>query len=81
VNKVVYFFVITLVQLGAQVNYQNCNDTPLTIAIRNGKDDVARYLISSGARFDLQDRNGKTAFELAIEMCNDDLVTHMIEHT
>ncbi|MGP1562108.1 MAG: ankyrin repeat domain-containing protein [Helicobacteraceae bacterium] len=41
--------------------YVNTQKTALMIALENGNEEIARYLIKHGARLDLKDKNQKTA--------------------
>ena len=64
------------IELGANVNYQIGNgDTPLMIAAEVGNIEVAKYLISKGAKKDLKNKKGLKAVDIAKKMKFDDLVS------
>jgi len=74
VNCPVLMPVKLAVELGADVNYQiSSGDTPLMVAAEVGNMEVAKYLISKGAKKDTKNRKGETAASIATKMKFDDL--------
>jgi ankyrin repeat protein len=62
------------VELGADVNYQiDTGETPLMIAAAVGDIEVAKYLISKGAKKSIKNRKGQMAVDIAKKMKFDDL--------
>ena len=58
-----------LLGAGADINKQKNNgSTPLMIAAMNGKIEVVRELLKRGAKKDLKNKYGKTAYKLADTM-------------
>ena len=55
-----------LVEKGADVNAANdLGMTPMHYAVQRGSDRIIEYLASKGARFDVKNKQGRTAAELA----------------
>lgn len=56
---------IALVKAGAKIDLGYQHNYPLINAIKNNNDDLVFFLITRGARLDLLDAKGRSAFELA----------------
>lgn len=55
-----------LIEYNANINFQDdCNNTPLHYAAYNGGSHVVQTLLLNGAKTDLKNRDGHTAYELA----------------
>lgn len=70
-----------LVKAGAELNVQdNEGNTPLLIALENGKEKAARYLIKSGADYTVQNSSGDTAMSLAAAKGFSDVMELMMDN-
>ena len=74
--------VVALVEVGADVNYQDAHGiTPLILAASQPEDiDMARLLLQKGADVDAVDPSGRTALMLAVQAKRSDLVHLLLEH-
>ncbi|CAB3403309.1 unnamed protein product [Caenorhabditis bovis] len=72
--KIMQFFIA----LNVDVDKMDVNDeTPLMLAIKNGKLDAVRLLLNNGADMDMPDRLEKSAIQVASELHYDEIVREL----
>lgn len=69
-----------LVKAGADPNLTSgSNETPLHYAVRMGREDVVKFLVGAGAKLDAKNKDGKTAFDVAIEEGHKELEESLVD--
>lgn len=72
-----------LVEQGVDINYNKPDSifpyraTPLTVAVRNGYDKIARYLIEQGADLTICEDNGDRAYTIAVSEKHTELAAYI----
>jgi ankyrin repeat protein len=67
-----------LVELGADIHQGNrCGETPLHLAVENGKLEMLKYFDERGANFDLQNANGCSLLHCAAKETNLEIVEYV----
>jgi|GEM_PF-5844634 len=71
-----------LISEGANINEKinNIGDTPLCLAVREGKVEIAQLLIEKGASLEVRNLDGKTPLHLAVEKSRKTMVELLLKN-
>ncbi len=82
-SKVKYKFIIKNREIKKTIkiieNNKNIGDTPLIVAIKANKDNIAKFLITLGAKINLKNNRSNTPLNTAIKNQNIELIKYLIK--